>query len=230
MKNLFILILFTFGMGCAAQAQQLTSSQEKISISMTATEMVEADLIVFNIDINAEGGTPRAAFSIHKERETVLADLLKEFEIGEENIHFQPIRIDKRYTNNGKSQLSATSQQVSVTFSDFDIYEDIQLTLIENNFDNFNGNFSSTKIDEGKEIALISAIQAAKDKAQIIAKAAGVSLGDVLNISYSDYTVTPSRNFARNEVMAMDASSSMMDFSQKVSITANISIEFSISN
>ncbi len=228
MRQLFIASLLIFGMGCATQAQQLTSSQEKISINMTASEMVEADLIIFNININAEGDTPRTAFALHKERESVLADLLKKFKIDKEDIHFQPIRINKRYTNNGKSQLSATNQQVSVTFSDFDIYEDIQLTLIENNFDSFSGSFSSTKLNEGKENALLAAIKSAKDKAQIIAKASGVSLGSIVNISYSDYTVSPQRNFARSEMMAMDASSSMMDFAQTVSVTANISIEFAI--
>ncbi len=228
MKKLFIASLFIFGMGCATQAQQLTSSQKKISINMTATEMVEADLIIFNININAEGDTPRTAFALHKERESVLADLLKNFKIENENIHFQPIRINKRYTNNGKSQLSATNQQVSVTFSDFTTYEDIQLTLIENNFDSFSGNFSSTKLEQGKEIALIAAIEAAKEKAQLIAKASGVSLGNVVNISYSDYVVTPFQAKESGRLMSMDASSSMMDFSQVVNVTASISIEFSI--
>ncbi len=230
MRHLFILSLFVFGMGCTTQAQQLMNDQKKININMTASELVEADLIIFNININAEGDTPRSAFNLHKERETVLADLLKKFDIEEEKISFQPIRVNRRYTNNGKSQLSQTNQQVSVTFSDFAIYEDIQLTLIENNFDNFNGNFSSTKLSEGKDKALLAAIESAKDKAQLISTASGVSLGDIMNISYSDYTVAPSRNFARSEMMSMDASSSMMDFAQTVSITANISIEFAISN
>jgi len=230
MRHLFILSLFVFGMGCATQAQQLLNDQKKININMTASELVEADLIIFNINLNAEDDTPRSAFRLHKERETVLADLLKKFDIKEENIRFQPIRINKRYTNNGKSQLSQTNQQVSVTFSDFAIYEDIQLTLIENNFDNFNGSFSSSKLNEGKEKALLAAIEEAKDKARLISNASGVSLGDILNISYSDYTVAPSRNFARSEMMSLDASSSIMDFAQTVSITANVSIEFAISN
>lgn len=229
MKQLFILSLLIFGMGCATQARQLTNN-EKISINMTASEAVEADLIVFNININAEAKSPQAAFAQHQQREELLATLLKEFDIDEENIKFQPVRMNKRYTNDRNSQVTVTNQQVSVTFSDFNIYERIQLTLIENNFDSFNGNFSSTKILEGKDKALISAIQAAKEKASLIAEASGVDLGDIINISYSDYTVAPSRNFARNEMMTMDATSSMMDFDQVVNITANISIEFAIMN
>lgn len=229
MKQLFILSLLIFGMGCATQARQLTNN-EKISINMTASEAVEADLIVFNININAEAKSPQEAFAQHQQREELLASLLKEFDIDEENINFQPVRMNKRYTNDRNSQFTVTNQQVSVTFSDFDIYEKIQLSLIENNFDSFNGNFSSTKIAEGKDKALLAAIQSAKEKATLIAKASGVELGSIITISYSDYTVTPSRNFARNEMMTMDASSSMMDFDQVVNVTANISIEFAIIN
>ncbi|MEQ9308705.1 MAG: SIMPL domain-containing protein [Balneolaceae bacterium] len=228
MRQLFILPLLIFGIGCTTQAQQLISNQAKISLNMTATELVEADLIIFNININAESDTPRNAFKLHKSREAVLAELLKKFDIKEEHIRFEPIRINKRYTNNGKSQISQTNQQVSVTFSDFDIYEDIQLTLIENNFDNFNGSFSSTKLNEGKEKALLLAIKNVKEKAQLIAKASDVTLGDIVQITYSDYTITPSRNYARSEMMTMDATSTMMDFAQTISVTANISMDFSI--
>ncbi|GAB5408399.1 MAG: hypothetical protein BalsKO_07640 [Balneolaceae bacterium] len=55
-------------------------------------------------------------------------------------------------------------------------------------------------------------------------------MGDIINISYSDYSVVPTRNFAQSEMRVMDTSSTMMDFAQTVSVTANISIEFAISN
>lgn len=228
MKKIFILSILIFGMGCTTQARQLTD-QKKISINMTASETVEADLIIFNININAEGKSPQAAFELHKQREELLAGLLKEFDIKEENINFQPVQMNKRYTNDRNSLITATNQQVSVTFSDFGIYEQIQLTLIENNFDSFNGNFSSTKITEGKDKALSSAIQSAKEKATLIAEVSGVELGSIINISYSDYTVTPRSSMTRYDMITVEAApASMMDFDQVVTITANISIEFSI--
>ncbi|MFV1885374.1 MAG: SIMPL domain-containing protein [Balneola sp.] len=231
MKQLFILSLLIFGMGCASTQARQSFEAKKISINMTASEAVEADLIIFNINVNAEGKSPQAAFEIHKQREVLLASLLKEFDIKEEQIRFQPVRMSKRYHNDRNSQITVTNQQVSVTFSDFDIYEKIQLTLIENGFDNFNGNFSSTNIAEGKDKALISAIQSAKEKAKLIAKASGVEFGDVITISYSDYTVTPRSGRALYNMDMMEAaSSSMMDFDQVVTVTANISIEFAIRN
>lgn len=230
-QSLLFLLMLIFGLGCAAHAQQVINPQNKISINMTSTEELPADLIVFSINLNAEGSTPREAFKLHKERESLLADLLKKFQLKENDIKYQPIRINKRYRDNGKSMVSTTNQQISVTFSNFDIYEEIQLTLIENNFDSFSGNFSSTKMDEGKERALISAIDAAKEKAKTISKASGVELGEVITISYSDYQINAYRKGAEDSAMRMSASSSsMMDFGQMVSVTANISIEFSIQN
>lgn len=226
-KLIFTFILFA-GIGCSTMAQQ-TSESNKISINMTASELVEADLIIFNININAEGKSPQEAFNTHKQRESVLAELLKEFDIEDENIRFQPIRISKQYRNGNRSQVSVTNQQVSVTFSDFGIYEEIQVTLIENNFDSFNGSFSSTKIQEGKDKALVKAIESAKQKAQLIANTTGVTLGEVKAINYSDYTVTPSQRMSRGDMLMVEsASSSMMDFDQTISVTASISIEFAL--
>ncbi|RNC80134.1 MAG: DUF541 domain-containing protein [Balneola sp.] len=196
---------------------------------MTATEYIEADLVIFNININAEGKSPQEAFNTHKKRERVLAELLKEFEIKDEDIRFQPISINKRYRNDNRSQVSMTNQQVSVTFGNFDIYEEIQVTLIENGFDSFNGSFSSTQLQQGKDKALIKAIESAKQKAQLIASTTGVPLGEVITINYSDYMVsTPITLRGTNSLMVETADASMMDFEQSVSVTASISIEFGI--
>lgn len=211
--------------GCASHAQNLTNNGKTISINMTSNELVEADLIVFNININAEGNSPQEAYRIHKQREEVLAGLLSKFDIEEKEIQFQPIRINKMYRD--KNKTSQTSQSVTVTFSDFNIYETIQVTLIENGFDSFNGKFTSSMLEEGKERALTKAIDAAKEKAQTIADASGVKLGTITQINYSDYQIGTPR-FADMETKMMSGAPDMMDFSQMVSVSANISIVYSI--
>jgi uncharacterized protein YggE len=226
-KTTLAATLFLFLIGCSAQAQ-LAEDQRTISINMSATEMVDADQIIFNVNMNAEGDTPQEAYDLHKQREAVLAGLLKEFDIKEENISFQPIRINKRSRNNNRDQYSVTNQQVSVTFSDFEIYEQIQVSLIKNNFDSFNASFSSSELEKGKEMALASAIESAKQKAEFIASNAGVSLGKVLSINHSDHVVMPYRESADAMMARSAASPGMMDFSQTVSVSANINITFAI--
>lgn len=208
---------------------QIPPGEKSISINMSSTELLPADLIIFNININAEADTPGEAFEIHKKRESVLADLLKKFDIKEENINFQPVQITKRYSNNGRNMIPQTNQQVSVSFSDFKIYEKIQVSLIENGFDSFNGNFSSSELSKGKVRALEAAIRSAKERAGLIAKTSGVKLGTILHIDYSDHQVSLYRMSSMDmPAPPMVKESSMMEFDQTVSVTANISIEFAI--
>ncbi len=216
---------------CIRDRPVVENSQRNISINMSATELIPADLIIFSININAEEKTPEAAFDTHKKREAVLASLLKEFDIKEESINFEPIRINKRtnYNNRQEEVTVNTNQQVSVSFSDFEIYEKIQVSLIENGFDSFNGSFSSSKLDEGKDKALISAIQKAKERATFITEQSGVKLGEITTVNYSEHQVNyPSMFMEADMGLLKSEAPSMMDFAQTVSVTANISIVFQI--
>lgn len=229
-STFFTFILIATGLNCSTFAQQSnTISQRTISINMSAMELIPADVVVFSININAEAKTPQNAFDTHKKRESLLASLLKEFDIKEGDIKFQPITMNKRSNYNNREEVVTvqTNQQVSVSFSDFEIYEKIQVTLIENGFDSFNGNFSSSKLEEGKEKALVSAIQSARKRAQFIADQSEVKLGKITTINYSEYQISRPQ-MASEDAMISRSKSSMMDFAQTVSVTSNISINFEI--
>ncbi len=229
-KGILLAAFMMIGLGCSATAQTTNEENGTINISMSATEYLPADRIIFNINLNAEDKTPRQAYQKHKQQEELLARLLKEFDIEETDIKFQPIRVDKMYRNNRNDMYSRTNQQVSVTFDDFDIYEEIQLTLIENNFDSFNGSFSSSMLEEGKEKALLNAIQSARERAMMIADASGVEIGNVYTINYSEHTVQPMQGAQMEMRMMADSAPSLMDFDQVVSVTSNISIQFRIAD
>jgi len=209
-----------------AQIQQQTGPQ--ISIDMSKSVQLPADLIIFTINLNAEGSTPKEAFDLHKERERLLVSLLKKLKIDANNIKFQPVQINKRYRNDDKNMYSQTSQQVNVTFSDFGIYESIQLTLIENGFDTFSGSFSSTKLEEGKNDALKLAINSAKEKANFIAQTSGIKLGAIQKINYSEYQINTGYRAMEMKAMVSSDSSLLDDFPQTVSVTAGVHISFLI--
>jgi uncharacterized protein YggE len=224
LKKITLVVSFAL-IGFTQSAQAQASVQERtITINMSASKVIPANLIIFNVNINAEGDTPQEAFELHKKREHLLADLLKKFDIKEKNIDYEPVRMNKRYRDDRMT--TATNQSVSLTFSDFSLYEKIQITLIENGFDSFNGQFSSTDISEGKQQALVSAIESAKQRAELIAKTSGVKLGKIKNIHYSDhkYGIPRKTNVMRMQAMSNEAS--MMDFAQTVSITANIDVTY----
>lgn len=221
---LFIVLMSGMNFKLAAQ----DDDDREITINMSATELLPADKIIFNININAEAGSPQEAFEMHKKRESVLADLLKEFKIKDEYISYDPIRINKNFRGRDDDQVIVTNQSVSVTLDDFEIYETIQVGLIDNGFNNFSGNFSSSEIETGKETALKKAIKSAREKAEIITKTAGVKLDRVIQINYSDHQIGYPKSYQAFAMEEAVRGASMMDFQQTVAVTANISITFGI--
>lgn len=209
------------------------NAQDNGYITITSEGSVElpADIIRFNVNLNAEGDTPQKAYNLHKQREGALVKLLDKYEINEEDIHFEPISISKSgrvARHSDEDPTYQTRQVVSLTLRDFDIYEEMQVTLIEENFDNFSGNFMSTDEESGKDRALRRAIQTAKEKAQIIAKEAGIKLGSITGIDYSHSQYRPVYAQSRDLAISEGSGGQLMKFDQVVTITANISINFAI--
>lgn len=214
--TLFITLLVLAG---AARAQT-------ISVNATANVQVPADRISFRIELNARGETPQKAYDLHKKRERVLVHLLKKYDIGEKDINFEPISIHRIHNNdyakNGKERVQ-TQQTVLLTLSDFDDYEKIQLTLIDNDFDNFSGQFMSTKQRKGEDEALKKALKVARDKADIIAGQIGVKLAKVSHVNFS-FNQHPER-FAM-EMQGSRSAGSLMQFDQSVTVTASVSVKY----
>ncbi|WP_445666202.1 SIMPL domain-containing protein [Fodinibius sp. AD559] len=199
-------------------------AQNEISINAAAQVLIPANKIAFQINLNAEGDNPQEAYELHKEREKVLVQQLKKHDIKEENINFEPISINKSYNGsyrNEKNKRIQTRQKVIVTLDNFDIYEQIQITLIENNFDEFSGNFTSSESEKGENEALKKALKTAREKAEIIATETGVSITGIKNISHS-YSSRPPRPMM--EMASAKSSDSLLEFDQSVSVSANVSV------
>lgn len=202
-------------------------AQNEISINAAAQVLVPADKIAFQINLNAEGDTPQETYNLHKEREKVLVSQLKKHDIKDEDLNFEPISINKSYNGsyrNKEEKHIQTRQNVTLTLDDFDIYEQIQITLIENGFDEFSGNFTSSESEKGENEALKEALKIAREKAGIIAEETGLTISGIKNISHS-YSSRPPRPMM--EMTASKASdSSLLEFDQTVSVSANVSVTY----
>ena len=201
-------------------------AQNVININASAKVVVPADQISFSINLNAEAENPQEAYDLHKKREQVLVELLKKHDIKEEDINFEPIsisRINRSQYSNSSKDVVRTTQNVTLSLDDFDVYEQIQLTLIGNDFDEFNGNFMSSEAERGEEQALQQALTTAREKAATIAEATGLSISGIKDISYSYNQNGPRPLMERS---AMKASDSLMDFAQTVSVSANVSVTY----
>jgi uncharacterized protein YggE len=200
-----------------------------LSVMAEGTVELPADIIQFDINLNAEAKSPQAAYQLHKEREEVLVNLLKEFEVDESDINFQPVAISKaRHYDRPQEEETTyqTSQMIRLTLQDFNAYEQIQIGLIEHGFDNFSGYFKSSKETEGQNKALREAVRKARENARIIADEAGVQLGSIARIQYRDQQNRPMQY--RLAGAAMESADGLMQYDQVVMVTATIQVDFSI--
>lgn len=209
----------------------LAQKNSTLTISAEGSVELPADIIRFDINLNAEAEAPQEAYNLHKKREDVLVSLLNKYDIKEEEIRFEPISISKSNSGPRYSEQETryqTRQAVSLKLTDFEIYEELQVALIEAGFDNFSGSFSSTELENGKDRALQKAIETAWEKADLIAHESGVTLGSISGINYSHGQDRPV--YARSSDMMMLESSGgqLTQFDQVVTVTANITIEFEI--
>ena len=202
------------------------NGQNVISVNASAEVAVPADRIAFQITVNAEADSPGDAYRLHKKREEVLVRLLNKHGIKEDRITFEPISIQKvdsrRYDGEGKEGVQ-TRQTVILTLENFDTYEQIQLALIENNFDSFSGNFLSSETEKGEDRALQKALKIARDKADVIARQTGLLIQGIKNISHSYRQPSPQPLM---EMSAMRSSDSLMEFDQSVKVTATVSVTY----
>lgn len=227
MSYLFLLISILF----IGQINPKPKPSHELSLTVKGTVEVPADRINFSININAEGSTPQEAYILHKKREKALVNLLDKYNISEKNIRYQPISISRqqhRVNSHKDSTIYVTRQQVNLTLSNFDAFEKIQIGLIQHNFDQFSSHFTSSKLKKAKDEALKVAIKKAKHKAQLIAQAAGVSLGPINQIQYQEVKVMQPQPKRMAFDVAMKSSGSLLKYKRTLTVSATISIHYAL--
>jgi len=204
-----------------------TANAQTISVNATAEVQVPADKIAFQINLNARAETPQKAYDLHKQREKVLVNLLKKYNIKEKDINFEPISISRshnnEYSKTGK-EFVQTSQSVTLTLTDFEAYEKIQIVLINNDFDNFSGHFMSSKQKEGEDEALKKALKIARQKADIIAKQTNLEIEGINDINFS-YNQRPVR-YSMEATAFKSSDSLLQQFEQSVAVNASVSVKY----
>lgn len=199
-----------------------------IEINSQGVVTLPADVVHFNIALNAGGESPQEAYKLHKQRENTLVSFLEEYKIHEDDISYQPISIqpNRNYNRPEEEPQYQTRQNISLTLRDFGVYEKIQVGLIEAGFDNFSGTFSSTRTDSAKDEAVKNAIRNAREKAMLIAGESGVTLGPVRTITYGDHSVI--MQASERAEMSMADSGNLMQYRQTVTVSASVTMIFAI--
>lgn len=201
------------------------AAQNTITVDATGEVAVPADIVNLQINIQVTDETPAKVFEEHKRQEEFLAGLIREQGIDEDKLRFQPMNIGARQNRDIREYQS--NQSVNLELEDFSLFEEIQVTLIENGFENFSGRFSSTEMESGEDDALDLAIAIAKDKAGKIAANIDKSLGEVTAIEHTAQRVFREQSLQFAELSRAD-SGSMMEFAQTIPVSSSIRIVYKI--
>ncbi|REL38017.1 DUF541 domain-containing protein [Rhodohalobacter sp. SW132] len=226
-----VIVLTLFGILLAANsvtAQNYTDSHT-LTIHSTGEANTPADIAFMSVNISINHEDADRAFELHRERESFLADLLKELEIEDDQINYRPATIRPNRQRDGEIH-SVTSQQIRIQLDEIRMLGELQRTLIQNGFDNFSGNLSSTKMEEAGDEALREAVKNARKDAEILALASDREIGKIIRIEHS--SDQPFRSASVSEAFqarAMsDSGPSMFDFSQTVSVQKRVTVIFEL--
>ena len=184
-----------------------------------------ADLVKLTVNLTSKGKESSAAFRDHKKLENKLTDLLKEFEMEEEQIYYEPLQIRSSNYPERPDNVQIY-QRVEVTVRNLDRYPELQLKLVDAGFTDFGGRFGSSKADEGRDAALKNAIANAKTKAEIIAKETGQKLSDIVQVVQGSIRGGVPNMVADAVMVRSERDGSMWDFKQKVRFQSHIEIHF----
>lgn len=221
------LYLFLLPLNLMAQNQPMAENGSHLTITSNGEAVVPADIASMSINISVNDENAERAFELHRERESFLANLLKELEFEDEQINYRPITVRPNRQRDGDIH-SSTTQQIRLQLNDIDMLGKLQVKLIQNGFDNFSGNLSSTMLEEASDEALKQAVSNARKDAEILAEASGKKLGSIVSIEHrSDQNYRPVALAEAFEVRTMgDAGLSMQNFAQTVSVQKQVTIVF----
>lgn len=230
MRILLLLITGFLISSCTTMAQNIERNHTtSVTINSVGKATAPADRIRFRVHLVQFNEDARTAFSRHKELEEFLTGLIKEEGISSEHIVTEPISIGPAQRGpRGEERGFETRQSVTLVLDDIYRFENMQLLLIENGFDNFSAQFGSSRMAEAGEEALAKAVESARKEAGILAGAAGRILGKVISIQHGSSPLQP---FARSSSMDISAEFSMsggslLEFEQHLPVEKNVTVVF----
>ncbi len=179
LSTIFLFIILT-------GKSQVISPENRIVVLGQAMISIPADRLTFKITIqSSDSSDAKKAFEQHKILESKLVFLLKELEIPNQNVQYNLISIGKLidYYKIDKKIISiGTKQQINVNIDDPKRYSQIIIKLINSGFTEIEASFSSTKINEFNDKLIENAIEAAKQKANSMAKYSDRKIKRILKI------------------------------------------------
>ncbi len=166
-------------------AVRLSAQTPQFTVTGTANKLVDADEMIINAGYQAEGTDAQEVFERTQNKMAEAIKYLNSLK-GVKRVESDIIRLN-RSNNQGSTQRPfRATQTLSVILTDFGLYEEIMIKLMELGFNTVGGvRFAVSDMAKYKEELQLQAIKAAKKKATTYAKALDVELGEVISFNES---------------------------------------------
>ncbi len=217
----------------ADNAASPAADKHTITVTGAGELQVEPDVAYISIGVQSEGTTANEAQTVNAKAFSSLNDKLKKAGIAEKDIKLTSFSVQPqyKYANNEKPKLVGytASHYVQVTYRKMDAIGKLLDEVSAAGANIVNGiQFSTEKQHDYELQALKLAMDNAKAKADVLAKASGGSIKGVLNVTENSSSQPP-RIYASysNEKADMSASASGTSISSgQLTINTNVTVQY----
>ena len=208
-------------------------SMGAITVTARSEVKVVPDKASFGVGIDTEGADANAAQTANAEVANAVIARLKELGIDEKSIQTSWTNLNPIWDYSGtEERIPGYSMSTRINVSDIDVDKvgELMRQCVEAGATSIDGpQFYASSYDEAYQDARVAAIEAARPKAEAIARASGVSLGGVVGVTegHQDYSVYYG-------AMAADAGMGMAEEAKldvepgEVSVEAQVTVSYAI--
>lgn len=225
MKKIFILMLLIYSTSIYAQ-----DLSRFIDVNGTSEIITQADYINFSINIRDVAETLEESKQINIGASDKLVNVLNDFNISKDEWELSPIKFGKEYSysKNEKKQIGYYAQvNVSIKLKNMSDYYSFINALSKNKlYEITNSYYGVSDFLKYHKEATINAVQAAKEKAEYIAKSMGVKLGRIIQIKELNQFESYPNPF--NAVTNVGREGSNEDISGKISVSRSVNLKIEI--
>ncbi len=224
--------------GCGSRTVVVADGQQANVITVNASSEVKVvpDKASFSTEVVATAATAEEAQAQGSELANAVIDALKAAGVDEKSIQTSYTNLSPTYDwSTDEPTITGYEQRTSLQVSDVDLdaVSALMQACVAAGATGVNGpNYYASTYDEAYNQALTEAIGASREKAAAMAKAAGVSLGDVVSIveGYQNTTYRATSDMVEYEMAATeDAGSGAMKVAPgEVSIEAQVTVSYAI--
>jgi len=202
-----------------------------ISVAGTAEVLVDPDTATIRIGVDSRNAAARQAVAVNHEAVSRVVAIAKEMGVVADDIQndYVSLRRVTEQTKGVKRVGFEASETLSIKLHTLERYSELMRALVEaggNRIDSVD--FTSSKVSAQRDTARRMAFQAAKRKAELLAKEASVTLGEVCTVQESagEYGWTGGSPVVN--VVTKSGSSEDYNTSGKIAVSATVSVMFAI--